>query len=243
MLVRCPPVRALVIACWLVPYAAHAQVDIPARGPEVLFTFDDGPAHGKTEKVLDLLDQHHIKAVFFVNGWHFQGDRPEAERERALLRETLRRGHAVGNHTVHHYFLCGKVYSKRAEQEITENAALIEKAIGTRPVLFRTPYGARCKSITETLKRLGIEPVGWDIDPQDWRLRDANKITKSVTRHLKRLQGRSILLLHDVQAATVRALPKILDWLEKENASRKAHGQLPIKVIDYKYLTDRVTPS
>src|SRR5689334_7266642 len=62
--------------------------------PELLFTFDDGPAVDKTPKVLDLLDQHHIKAVFFVNGWHFQGNRAADEKAKAVLRETLKRGHA-----------------------------------------------------------------------------------------------------------------------------------------------------
>src|SRR4051794_32581637 len=144
--------------------------------PEILLTFDDGPSIDKTPKILDILDQHGIKAVFFVNGWHFQGDRAAAEKAREVLRETQRRGHAIGNHTVHHYFLCGHVYIKQAWQEIEENAKLIEDAIGVRPDLFRTPYGAHCKPLNAILAGLGIKPTGWDIDPQDWKLRDAPKI-------------------------------------------------------------------
>jgi peptidoglycan/xylan/chitin deacetylase (PgdA/CDA1 family) len=208
----------------------------PTGDPEVLFTFDDGPAVDKTPKVLELLERHGYKAVFFVNGWHFQGDRPAAQAARELLKEELRRGHAVGNHTVHHYFLCGRVYSKRAAQEIEENAALIESATGMRPDLFRTPYGAHCKSLSATLAGLGIHPIGWDIDPQDWRLRNAAKIERYVITHLKTLKGRAILLLHDVQAATIVALPRILDWIDQENARRSAAHQTPIKIIDYSYL-------
>jgi peptidoglycan/xylan/chitin deacetylase (PgdA/CDA1 family) len=204
--------------------------------PELLFTFDDGPAIGKTPKVLDLLERHGYKAVFFVNGWRFQGERPNAQAARELLKEELRRGHAVGNHTVHHYFLCGRVYSKRAAQEIEENAALIESATGMRPDLFRTPYGAHCKSLSMTLAGLGIHPIGWDIDPQDWRVRDAGKIERYVISHLKTLKGRAILLLHDVQAATIVALPRILDWIDQENARRAAANQKPIKIIDYSFL-------
>ena len=214
------------------PGALAAQ---PAS-PELLFTFDDGPALDKTPKVLDLLDAHGIKAVFFVNGWHFQGNKASDEKSRELLREIQRRGHAVGNHTVHHYFLCGHVYAKRAPQEIEENAALIARAIGIRPDLFRTPYGAHCKLLSETLDALGIRPIGWDIDPQDWRVKNAGKIQAYVISHLKNLHGRAILLLHDVQAETVKALPQILDWLDKENARRKEANEAPIKVIDYAYL-------
>jgi peptidoglycan-N-acetylglucosamine deacetylase len=209
----------------------------PSPLPEVLFTFDDGPAIGKTQKVLDLLDQHGIKAVFFVNGWHLQGNGATAEKSRELLREVQRRGHAIGNHTIHHYFLCGHTYIKQAWQEIEGNAKLIEEAIGVRPDLFRTPYGAHCKGLSTVMAGLGIKNTGWDIDPQDWKLRNAPKIEAFVEKRLATLQGRQILLLHDIHQETVDALPHILDWIDQENARRAAGGGLPpIKVINYAYL-------
>jgi peptidoglycan/xylan/chitin deacetylase (PgdA/CDA1 family) len=208
--------------------------------PELLFTFDDGPAVDKTPKVLDLLDQHHIKAIFFVNGWHFQGNHAADEKARAVLRETLKRGHAVGNHTIHHYFLCGKVYIKRAAEEIEGNADLIEQATGIRPDLFRTPFGAHCPQLSTVLNGLGIRPIGWDIDPQDWRLRDAAKIQSYIQNELHNFKsGRRIVLFHDVQPATIQALPKILDFLDQENLAREKRGEPPIKVIDYSYLLPR----
>lgn len=228
--------RALAFSLLLVGGVAQAEPDKTQAAPEILFTFDDGPALDKTPKVLDILDQHHIKAVFFVNGWHFQGDKPSASSARALLREELKRGHAVGNHTIHHYFLCGKVYVKRAAEEIEGNASLIEQAIGMRPDLFRTPYGAHCKQLADVLTGLGVKHTGWDIDPQDWRLKNAPKIEQYVESHLKTLKGRAILLFHDVQGATVEALPKILTWLDKENETRAAAGKPQITVIDYSYL-------
>jgi peptidoglycan/xylan/chitin deacetylase (PgdA/CDA1 family) len=227
-------VRALAFSLIFLASTAFAEgKDAP---PEILFTFDDGPALDKTPKVLDILDQHHIKAVFFVNGWHFQGDKPPAEKARALLREEQRRGHAIGNHTIHHYFLCGHYYIKQAAQEIEGNASLIEQAIGMRPDLFRTPYGAHCKQLSEVLTGLGVKNTGWDIDPQDWKLKNAPKIEQYIISHLKNVKGRNIILFHDVQAATVEALPKILDWLDKENAARAAAGKPVIKILDYSYL-------
>jgi peptidoglycan/xylan/chitin deacetylase (PgdA/CDA1 family) len=202
--------------------------------PEVLFTFDDGPAVDKTPKVLDLLDQHKIKAVFFVNGMRFNG--PKHDKARELLKEISRRGHAVGNHTVHHYFLCGTYYIKRAAQEVEENASLIEAAVGIRPDLFRTPFGAHCPNLNAVLDGLGIKPIGWDIDPQDWKLRNTEKIQAHVIAQLKKLRGRAILLLHDIHAETVAALPKILDWIAAENQARVSRGEPPIKIIDYSYL-------
>ena len=217
---------------------ARAPKPKPAvDAPEVLFTFDDGPAFDKTPKVLDILDAHHIKAVFFVNGWHFLGHRPSEERARGLVREELRRGHLVGNHTVHHYFLCGKVYSLRAAQEIEENATLIEQAIGIRPDLYRTPYGAHCPALSAVLQGLGVKHTGWDIDSEDWKSKSPPKIEALIEKELTALHGRAVILFHDVQAATVVALPAILDWIEKENARREKDGSRPpIKILDYSWL-------
>jgi peptidoglycan/xylan/chitin deacetylase (PgdA/CDA1 family) len=215
------------------PVAAAVKNDAP---PEILLTFDDGPAVGKTPKILDILDARGIKAVFFVVGRRLEGHSVKAEESRALIREELRRGHAVGNHTIHHYFLCGRTYAKQATTEIEGNAQLIQDATGVRPDLFRTPYGAHCRPLRLLLAGLGITPIGWNIDPQDWKLRNAPKIEAYVEKHLAKLHGRAIVLFHDIQAATVTALPHILDWIDQENTRRVATGKPPIKILNYLYL-------
>lgn len=199
--------------------------------PQLIFTFDDGPAGDRTVKVLDLLDQHKIKAVFFVNGVRFAGESKLAEREKEHVREELKRGHIVGNHTVHHYFLCGKVYSKIADKEIEDNAKLIEATIGSRPPLYRTPFGAHCPTLTAVHGKLGVRHTGWDLDPQDWKLKDAKKIEATVIAQIKGMRGKNILLMHDIQQATVDALPKILDWLDAENERRKKANEPVIEIL------------
>lgn len=238
----------LILALSLVPNALAAprtgkqekkprpERPAPPAVREILLTFDDGPRLDLTPKVLDMLDQRGIKAVFFVNGWRFQGKGPDREQARAMLRDIMRRGHLVGNHTVHHYFLCGKKGPTIAAKEIEENAVLIEEAIGMRPLLFRTPYGAHCPTLSETLKSLGIRPIGWDIDPQDWRLRDPDKVFTYMQASLKRLRGRAIVLFHDVQPATVAALPRLLSWIEEENKAAREAREPEIRFIDYGYL-------
>ncbi len=216
------------------------KAKLPEKVAEVLFTFDDGPAIDKTPELLDTLDRFGVKTIFFVNGWHFQGTNKAAERAREVMREAVRRGHLIGNHTVHHYFLCGKLYLKRADAEIDQNAELIEQAIGMRPLLFRTPYGSHCKEIQAVLARHGIDAIGWDIDPQDWRVKNTKKVVEYVEHHLKTLRGRAILLLHDVHATTIAAVPEILTWINDENQRRLHTGEPQIKVIDYRYLLPKV---
>jgi peptidoglycan/xylan/chitin deacetylase (PgdA/CDA1 family) len=64
-------------------------------GKLVALTYDDGPNPEQTPRLLDLLERHGAKATFFLIGqW--------AEREPGLIRETVARGHALGDHTHTH---------------------------------------------------------------------------------------------------------------------------------------------
>ena len=218
------------------PPSAKPAVPKPSAY-ELLLTFDDGPRVDMTPKVLDTLDQFGIKSVFFVNGVRFMGKGAQNEKARELLKETLKRGHIVGNHTVHHYFLCGKRGPVVGEREILDNAKLIQDATGVPPPLFRTPFGSHCASLSATLHKLGIRPIGWDIDPQDWKLQDAEKILAFMKTELSRIRrARSIVLFHDVQPATVEMLPKLLKWIADENDARKAKGEPPFKYANGNYL-------
>ena len=207
---------------------------------ELLLTFDDGPRLDTTPKVLDTLDQYGIKSVFFVNGVRFMGKGPLHDKQAALMRETLKRGHIIGNHTIHHLFLCGKRGPTVAEKEIVDNAQLIREAVGVAPPLFRTPFGSHCPSLSATLRRLDITPIGWDIDPQDWKLQNADAIFEVMKKELTTLRrARSIVLFHDVQPATAEMLPRLLRWVADENLARKTSGEPPFKYIDYSYLLSR----
>jgi peptidoglycan/xylan/chitin deacetylase (PgdA/CDA1 family) len=182
-----------------------AKIEHP---PEVLFTFDDGPDLRNTPKVLAELDRHGIKAIFFVNGWHFDKD----ERAKALLREEMARGHYVGNHTYSHRILCKHL--PLAPREIDHNQELLVQVLGFRPELLRTPYGQHCKKLVELVAERGFSQIGWDIDAQEWRAgKTEAEVSRFIIGHLARAHGRAIVLLHDTHAVTVAALPKILEWL------------------------------
>jgi len=45
-----------------------------------------------------------------------------------------------------------------------------------------------------------------------------------------------ILLLHDKNMAAVQALPRILDWIEREKARVAREGGVPIRIVDYSVL-------
>jgi peptidoglycan-N-acetylglucosamine deacetylase len=197
----------------------------------VLLTFDDGPDLQGTPLIMDELDRRKLRAVFFVMGQHIVRNRPEDLARRDLLRRMAVHGHHVGNHTMNHKDLCRN--PAVLAEEIDRAAELITYATGVRPVLFRSPYGARCRSLDRALAVRDMIQVGWNADPREWRGNGETAIFNYVTNLLAHASGPVILLLHDKNLEVVQALPRILDWIEQEKARVVREGGLPIRIVDH----------
>jgi peptidoglycan/xylan/chitin deacetylase (PgdA/CDA1 family) len=211
---------------------------LPATAPrELLLSFDDGPDLSGTPLILEELDRRGIKAIFFVTGWRLTGHRPEDVARRDLVRKIAAHGHLVANHTMSHHDLCKNPDEQVAE--IDNNTELIAQTTGVRPLLFRSPYGAFCRSLEATLAARGLPDIGWNIDPQDWKHGDEDAVFEYLTRKVSQLHGRGIMLMHDTHSASVHALPRFLDWLARENARDLRGRREPVRVIDYGALLPR----
>jgi peptidoglycan/xylan/chitin deacetylase (PgdA/CDA1 family) len=202
-----------------------------ARGPgrEILLTFDDGPDLATTPIVLEELGRRGLKAIFFVSGQSLMGHSPADRARRALLRKIAAQGHLVANHTLGHRNLCREPES--IAHQIDGIEEIIAAATGLRPRLFRSPYGASCRALRAALAERGLINVGWNVDPQEWRGDSEDAITAQVISQLARLSGRGIVLLHDTNPGAVRALPRILDWIDHENTRVPAAARL--RIVDY----------
>jgi peptidoglycan/xylan/chitin deacetylase (PgdA/CDA1 family) len=203
-----------------------------AWGRSLLLTFDDGPDLVGTSLILDELTRRGVKAVFFVNGNHIVRDRPEDMARRDLLRKLATHGHLVGNHTMNHKNLCQE--REAMASEIDGAAEIIAYATSVRPLLFRSPYGARCRDLDRALADREVVQVGWNTDPQEWRGENEDAIVAYTTAALRRAKRPVILLLHDRNIAAVRALPRILDFVEAENLRAARTGTMPIRMVDYR---------
>jgi peptidoglycan/xylan/chitin deacetylase (PgdA/CDA1 family) len=137
----------------------------PPDGRKLLaLTFDDGPSPN-TEKVLDVFRRHGGHATFFVLGERIDAGEQYAE----LVRRAVAEGHEVGNHTYSHPHL-GEHDEATVRDEIGKTAALIEATVGTRPRLFRCPYGEDEERVAGVVAEdpVGAAIVRWSIDPEDW---------------------------------------------------------------------------
>lgn len=153
----------------------------------VYLTFDDGPNPEITPKVLDLLDQYHFHATFFVIGQHVR-QYPD------LAREILRRGHAIGNHSdVHGYTFAMHTVDGYIEELMTSQQAIFD-ATGRWPRYFRAPFGFRSPLLEPALCRTGLHLMAWTRRGFDTRCGSSRKVLERLTRNLA---SGDILLLHD----------------------------------------------
>ena len=133
---------------------------------KLALTFDDGPNPAITPKLLDLLDRYQARATFFLIG-RFVRECPD------LVKETVARGHVVGNHTELHPSLLRLSPMKiRVELRLCHNA--IREAIGAPPKWFRPPYGRRNPWVVPAARELGCQTVLWTLLPGDWHEKPAD---------------------------------------------------------------------
>jgi peptidoglycan/xylan/chitin deacetylase (PgdA/CDA1 family) len=199
---------------------------------EILFTFDDGPKPGTTDRLLNILDRHQVKAVFFVCGWRLETDsEPTRSRARAILLDAFRRGHVIGNHSITHPNMAN-LSRERIEYEVEHNQEIIESVIGQRPHLFRPPYGSYSPELQAHVQRHGYELSLWSIDSHDWQMvGDAEGVAMNVIRLIGNMAGGTILL-HDTHPWSVRATDMILRWIKTENRERERAGRPVYRVVD-----------
>jgi peptidoglycan/xylan/chitin deacetylase (PgdA/CDA1 family) len=192
---------------------------LPLADHEVVLTFDDGPLPRNSNQVLDILASQCVKATFFTIGRMAQAY-PEGVRK---LRDA---GHSIGTHTQDHPLGMKRMPVERARQEIDEGIASVKAALGDDAALapfFRIPGLSRADGVEDYLASLGIQIWSADFLADDWRHISSSRVYDFAMKRLED-KGRGILLLHDIQARTVAALPRILHEL-------KARGYRIVHVV------------
>jgi peptidoglycan/xylan/chitin deacetylase (PgdA/CDA1 family) len=177
---------------------------------EVVLTFDDGPQVNTTHAVLAALANHCTKATFFSIGKMALG-LPE------IIRDVAKAGHTIGSHTWSHQDLRRLNKSKNpkdAIDEIERGVSAVNRAVGT-PItpFFRFPFLADTPELLTHLSGRNIAVFSMDVDSFDFKNRDPEKLVKAVLEKLEK-KGKGILLMHDIQPHTAKALPALLDALK-----------------------------
>jgi peptidoglycan/xylan/chitin deacetylase (PgdA/CDA1 family) len=167
----------------------------------IALTFDDGYSPMRAEKIVNILDQYGATATFFPYA-NAADDAPSVWRQ-------IARRFPIGNHTTTHPHLT-QLSAAQIFWEI-DNARKVIEGITGRPMvpIFRPPYMLYNATVQEQAYRAGFDTMAlWTVDTDDALGADAQTI---YSRAIKGQPGQ-IILMHAGPAATVQALPRIMQF-------------------------------
>jgi peptidoglycan/xylan/chitin deacetylase (PgdA/CDA1 family) len=179
-------------ALWPASQIFGATLIAPKRPDELALTFDDGPNPVWTPRLLDVLGQHAVKAVFFLVGSY-------AEAEPVLVRRIVDEGHLIGNHSWSHPNLA-ITGGARVREELRRTSEILGQITG-RPVRYlRPPFGARRPFVLRVARELGMTPVMWNAMTDDWKEPSEERIAGRLIERIDCATARGFagnIVLHD----------------------------------------------
>ena len=190
----------------------------PQNQKRIALTFDDGPSSSYTAQILDLLEQYHAKATFFVCGYQL------TQGKQDILQRTIALGCEIGNHTNTHEKYLTKLSEKELLNEIRTTNEKISQLSGVNYncSVYRPPWGEINRDVVETLLDDGIYmySILWDVDSLDWSYRSQyskGEITreKAVSATFETIvqetKDGSVILMHDIQSITPDVVKLVLE--------------------------------
>lgn len=178
---------------------------LPVSSPEpepkvVALTFDDGPNAKYTEKLLDGLKERGVQASFFLIGECIEGNEK-------IVKRMDQEGHLLGVHCLYHADLTKEKLEEACDQ-LEETRGMIAGLTGKTPEYMRPPFGSWNEKLSESVS---MEPVFWNVDSIDWKLKNTSRIVKKVVKDTK---DGDIILMHDEFSTSVEAALEIIDNLQ-----------------------------
>lgn len=189
----------------------------PEQRKLIVLTFDDGPSAENTDKLLAILKKYDVKTAFFV-----LGNRVELYPD--ILKRIHESGNEIGSHSYSHPDLTKLSPADLTYQLQTTNNK-IEQITKAKVKYLRPPYGIYNQAIEDSAKQ---DIVLWNVDSQDWKLRDCDQIVNQV---LQTMKPHSIILFHDLYDTTIASLDILIPMLQQQ-------GYEFITISEFKEITN-----
>lgn len=176
---------------------------------EIYITFDAGFENGNTERILDALKKHGVKATFFLVGNYFE-TQPE------LVKRIAEEGHTIGNHTYSHPDMSKIGDIQSFQTELQKNEALYRDILGSEmPKLYRPPQGKFCEENLKMAQQLGYSTVFWSLAYVDWYTDDQPTPEQAFSKLLPRIHPGAVVLLHSTSSTNAEILDELLTKWEE----------------------------
>ncbi|WP_089154686.1 polysaccharide deacetylase family protein [Micromonospora sp. NBS 11-29] len=177
--------------------------------PGVALTFDDGPDPRYTPQILAQLRAAHVTATFCLVG-------KQAKHYPHLVAQIVREGHQLCNHSWRHDVDLGRRPAAEIRADLERTNRVIHEAAPNAPITwFRQPGGRWTAEEIAVARQLGLRPLHWSVDPQDWNHPSAKAIIQRVT---SATGHGSVVLMHDAggdRTQTMAACRRLIPDLKR----------------------------
>lgn len=189
-------------------YGKYDAYFIAPADNQIYLTFDEGYENGYTTKILDVLKEKNVKAVFFVT-MHYCKNNPE------LVQRMIDEGHAVGNHSVNHKSMPSLSIDKMIS-EVMDLHEYVKEHFGYEMHLFRPPMGEYSQQSLAVLQSLGYKTVQWSFAYYDYEPDDQMEPTKAFNKVIDFTHAGAIYLLHAVSKTNTEILGDVIDEMRAQ---------------------------
>jgi peptidoglycan/xylan/chitin deacetylase (PgdA/CDA1 family) len=157
--------------------------------PTIYLTYDDGPNPAATPQLLDALEEHGVKATFFLIEKHLTAETAP------IVRRIAEGGHRIGLHS----HTRGKMLltPEQLAQTLTAFAGRVESITGRAPCpAFRPHAGWRSSQMLQGLDRIDYQLVGWGFMLWDFDFFRERSV-RIVPRLVRNASPGDIIVIHD----------------------------------------------
>ena len=189
-------------------YGSYGAYFVKLDSEEVYLTFDLGYEYNNnTPKILDILKEKNVKAVFFPT-YSFAVQYPE------IIQRIIDEGHVLGNHSTTHPSM-PTVSVEQMENEIMTLHNYILTNYGYKMTLFRPPQGHFSYQSLTVTQNLGYKSVLWSFAYADYFTDNQPDVQWALQNATSKAHPGAIFLLHSVSNTNVAMLSDFIDNLQE----------------------------
>ncbi|MFQ6752133.1 MAG: polysaccharide deacetylase family protein [Clostridia bacterium] len=188
---------------------------VDTEDDKVAISFDAAWGADKTVDIMNMCDEYNVKATFFLVGFWI-------EKYPDMVRTIYNRGFEIGIHSNTHPDMT-KLSKLEIREELTTNIKLVEDITGTKPKLFRPPYGYYNNALIEICEELDLVCIEWSVDSLDWKGLSASEIAGRI---IDRSTNGSIILCHNNSDHIVEALRLVYEYFNSKEIKVIPIGEL-----------------
>lgn len=180
----------------------------------IYLTFDLGYEAGYTEKILEVLKQNDVEAVFFITA-HYLNTQPD------LVERMINEGHIVGNHTVNHKSMPSCSLETIKKEVMDLHTAIYEK-FGYEMKYIRPPKGEYSERTLAYTNTLNYQTIMWSFAYDDWDESKQGREDYGKKKILDNLHNGEVMLLHATSKDNCNILDEVIKDIKEQGYEFKS---------------------